>query len=400
MRRILFTVLLTLLACGLTQAQTIYLCKDGHYITKSITEGLSVDLTQGYDSITFSRPQMDFDVTIAYAGNTATVSIPEELAEEVVCTSGNSSNVVITNSNTFNEVTYKVSGSSTAGSLTITQGYKMKVQLNGVNLTSTTGAAVNIQCGKRIDVIMQSGSTNSFTDYAGGTQKACFYTKGHVELSGAGTLNVTGNRNHAIASKEYFQVKKTVKAINILKAANDAIHCGQYFQMNGGTLTIDENTANDGIQVEYKTDDNDEIIEDVENTGLAIIKGGTFNITLNNNQDAKGIKTEGGIDISGGTFLINAVSKGSRGMQTDGNMNISQNNATTDIKIYAKGGPCTLEEDEDDPHKCMGIKVDGNLTITGGTVTVIQSGSKSKGIKVKGAYTKTGGTVNGVVDNE
>jgi hypothetical protein len=343
---------------------------------------------------------MDFDVTIAYAGNTATVSIPEELAEEVVCNSGTSANVVITNSNTFNEVTYKVSGSSTAGSLTITQGYKMKLHLNNVNLTSTTGAAVNIQCGKRIDVIMQSGSTNTFADFAGGTQKACFYAKGHVELSGAGTLNVTGNCNHAIATKEYFQVKKTVTAINILKAANDAIHCGQFFQMNGGTLTIDKNTANDGIQVEYKTDDNDEIIEDEENTGLAIIKGGTFNITLENNQDAKGIKTEGGIDISGGTFLINAVSKGSRGMQTDGNMNISQNNATTDIKIYAKGGPCTLEDDEDDPHKCMGIKVDGNLTITGGTVTVIQSGSKSKGIKVKGAYTKTGGTVNGVVDNE
>ena len=93
--------MLTLLACGLTQAQTIYLCKDGHYTTRSITEGLAVDLTQGYDSITFSRPQMSFDVTIAYAGNTATVSIPEELAEEVVCTSGTSSNVVITNSNTY-----------------------------------------------------------------------------------------------------------------------------------------------------------------------------------------------------------------------------------------------------------------------------------------------------------
>lgn len=392
--------MLTLLACALAQAQQIYLCKDGHYTTRSITEGLAIDLTQGYDSITFSRPQMGFDVTITYAGNTATVTIPEELAEEVVCTSGNSSNVVITNSNTFNEVTYKLSGSSTAGSLTITQGYKMGLLLNGINLTSTTGAAVDIQCGKRIDVVMQSGSTNTFADFAGGTQKACFYAKGHVELAGAGTLNVTGNCNHAIATKEYFQVKKTVTAINILKAANDAIHCGQYFQMNGGTLTIDKNTTNDGIQVEYKTDDNDEIIEDEENIGLAIIKGGTFNITLDSNQDAKGIKTEGGINISGGTFLINAVSKGSRGMQTDGNMTISQDNATTDIKIYAKGGPCTLPEDEEDPHKCMGIKVDGNLTITAGTVTVIQSGSKSKGIKVKGAYTKKGGTVNGVVDNE
>jgi hypothetical protein len=348
---------------------------------------------------------MGFDVTIAYTGNTATVTIPEELADEIVCTSGTSSDVVITNSNTFNEVTYKVSGTSTSGSLTITQAYKMTLQLNGVNLTSTTGAAINLQCGKRIDVVMQSGSSNSFADYADGTHKACFYAKGHVELSGAGTLNVTGNCNHAIATKEYFQIKKSVTAVNILKAANDAIHCGQYFQMNGGTLTIDQNTTNDGIQVEYKTEkvdgeEEEQIVEDEENTALAIFKGGTINITLQNSQDVKGIKTDGGINISGGTFLINATSKGTRGMQTDGNMTISQDNATTDIKIYAKGGPCTIAEDEEDPHKCMGMKIDGNLTIYAGTVTVFNTGRQSKGIRVKGAYTKKGGTVNAVVDNE
>ena len=400
MRKILFITALAFLASGLMQAQKVYLCKDGHYTSLSLTEGFAVDLTQGYDSITFSKPQMGYDVTIAYAGTTATVTIPEELAEEVVCTSGNSADVVINNSNTFNEVTYKVSGSSTAGSLTITQNYKMTLQLNGVDLTSTTGGAVNIQCGKRIDVVMQSGSTNSFTDCAEGTHRACFYAKGHVELSGAGTLNVTGNTNHAIATKEYFQVKKSVTAINILKAANDAIHVGQYFQMNGGTLTIDKNTANDGIQVEYKTDDEDEIVEDEENTGLIIIKGGTLNITMQNNQDAKGIKADGGINISGGTFLINAVSNGTRGMQTNGDMTISEDNATTNIKIYANGKPCTLEEDEDDPHKCIGIKVDKNLTIYAGTVTVYNKGTKSKGIKVSGAYTKKGGTVNAVVDND
>ena len=400
MRKILITTMLALLVSGLMQAQKVYLCKDGRYTTLSITDGLSVDLTQGYDSITFAKPQMGYDVTIAYTGTTATVTIPDELADEVVCTSGNSPDVVITNSNTYNEVTYKVSGSSAAGSLNITQNYKMTLQLNGVNLTSATGAAVNIQCGKRIDVIMQNGSTNAFADYAEGTHRACFYAKGHVELAGAGTLNVTGNCNHAIATKDYFQLKKSVAAINILKAANDAIHVGQYFQMGGGTLTIDQNTANDGIQVEYKTDDNDQIIEDEENTGLVIVKDGTLNITLQGNQDAKGIKAEGGIDISGGTFLINAVSKGSRGMQTDGNMTISEDNAPTDIKIYAKGGPCTLPEDANDPHKCTGIKVDGNLTINAGTITVMNTGSKSKGIKVKGAYTKKGGTVNAVIDNK
>ena len=45
----------------------------------------------------------------------------------------------------------------------------------------------------------------------------------------------------------------------------------------------------------------------------------------------------------------------------------------------------------------MGIKVDGNLTVTGGTTNVSNTGSKSRGIKVGGTYSKTGGTVNATI---
>ena len=268
----IFSLLLLALSCLAATAQNIYICKDGNYTKTSITDGLEIDLTQDIDSITFSKPDILPTVKIAYSGTTATVTIPTELTDYITCSSGTSSDVVLTNTNTTDEVAYLVSGSSTAGSLTINADYKMTVKLNGVSITSTTGAAIDLKCGKRIDLIMLDGTTNTLADYAGGTQKACLHTKGHLELSGAGTLNVTGNCNHAIRTKEYFQVKKTVTAINILKAANDAIHVGQYFQMNGGTLTIDGNTAGDGIQVEYETDDNDVVVADEENTGEVIIK--------------------------------------------------------------------------------------------------------------------------------
>ena len=393
-------ILLLLVFCfslAASHAQTIYLCKDGDYTTQNLSDGLEISLTEGLDSITFSEPQMEKVVTVAYNGTSATVTIPSFLSGDVTCSSGTSANVVLTCTNTTDEITYAVSGSSTAGSLTLNSDYKLTVALNGVSLTSTTGAALNIQCGKRIALVMADGSTNTFVDAASGSQKACLYTKGHLELSGAGTLNVSGNANHAIAAKEYLQIKKTVKAVNIVKAANDAIHVGQYFQMNGGTLTIDKNTVNDGVQVEYKTDDNDAIIVDEENTGGVIIKDGTINITLDNSEDSKGIKAEGNIDISGGTFVINANANGTRGIQTAGNMTISQDNATTDITVTAAGGKCTVAADSDDPHKCMGIKVDGDLTITGGTVTVYNTGKKSKGIKVGGTYTP-GGTVTASID--
>lgn len=398
---ILTTIILQLFSPSILYAQKkAYLCKNGSYTTVDIQNGLDIDLTAGLDSVTFSKPQMGNDVMIVYNGTTATVTIPQQLAEAVTCSSGTSSDVVLTNINTTDEVFYHVSGSSSAGSLTINADYKMTVKLNGVSLTSTKGAAIDLACGKRIDVILGDGTTNSLTDFAGGTQKACLNTKGHVELSGAGTLNVTGNCNHAIRSKEYFDVKKTVKAINILKAANDAIHVGQYFQMAGGVLTIDKNTMNDGIQVEYETDDNDKIIADEENTGRAIISGGTFNITLANAEDAKGIKADGDILISGGTFTIDATSNGSRGIQTDGNITIGEEDNTTVMTIAATGGKCTVAADKDDPHKCWGMKIDGDMTVNAGTIKVSKNGSTTKkGIKVGGTYKKNGGTVTATIEN-
>lgn len=338
-------------------------------------------------------------VVITYSGSTATVNIPEEM-EGVTCESGTSAHVVLTSTNTTKELYYAIEGSSTNGSLTINGTYKLSVMLNGVNLTSNQGSAINIQCGKRINLIMKDGSTNTLADYAAGEQKACLYTKGHFEIEGNGTLNVTGNANHAIASKEYLQIKKSVKAINIKKAANDAIHVGQFFQMNGGEVTIDENTMNDGIQVEYETDDNDQIVADEENTGSVIIKAGTINITVNSAEDAKGVKAEGDVTISGGTINIEAKSNGSRGIQADGNMTIGEESGTTTITIAATGKKCTVPEDSEDPHKCWGIKVDGELTINAGTVTVSKDELTTKnGIKC-GSYTKNGGTVKATIKEE
>ena len=398
MRKIFLTTALVLSSALSAFAQTIYICKDGDYTEASITDGLEISLSEDIDSITFSKPQMEKVVNIVYDGAQAKVTIPS-FVQGVSCSSGTSSDVVLTSTNITDEIIYNVVGSSSDGSLVIEGDYKLTIRLNGVDLTSKKGAAIHVKCGKRIAVDMADGTVNSFSDAANGTQKACIYTKGHFEFEGAGTLNVTGNANHAIASKEYLQIKKSVKAINILKAANDAIHAGQYFQMNGGELNITKTTVSDGIQAEYELDDNDAIIQDEENTGGVVIKGGTLNITMENSEDAKAIKAEGDIDISGGTFVINAVSNGTRGIQTDGDLIISEDNNPTSITINAKGAKCTLAEDVDDPHRCMGMKIDGNMTVNAGTINVYNTGSKSKGIKVVGVYTVKGGTVNASIDN-
>jgi hypothetical protein len=103
----------------------------------------------------------------------------------------------------------------------------------------------------------------------------------------------------------------------------------------------------------------------------------------------------------GGTFNIKAQSNGSRGIQTDGNITISEADNATTMTIEATGGKCTVAADSDDPHKCWGMKIDGDMTVNAGTITVTKNGSTTKkGIKVGGTYKKNGGTVSATIDNE
>ena len=343
--------------------------------------------TSAIDSITIV-PQ----IVVTYSAASATVSIPASVKSDVTATV-DGAYVTLTNANVANEVEVILSGTSTDGGFTYEGSYKATLRLDGLTLTSQRGAPLDIQCGKRVALVLEDGTTSTLADYAQGTQKACLYCKGHLEVEGGGTLNVSGNLTHAIKTKEYLQLKKSTGTINVLQAQGDAIHAGQYYQQNGGTVNITSTTQADGIQAEYLMLDDDVTPDpDEELNGQVIIKGGTLNIEVTH-EDCKAIKADDLVTISGGTFQITASGNGSRGIQTDGSMVIGQEDSNTSITIAAKGGLCTNEDHEDDPHRCMGMKIDGDLTINGGTVTVTNTGSKSRGIKVAGTYTKNGGTV-------
>ena len=370
-------------------AETMPYASSGTTITIAGTTYQTSDI----DSITIVH-----QVSVVYNGTSATVTIPAAVAADVTAEI-DGAYVTITNTNVSNEIEFILSGSSTDGSFTYNGSYKTTIRLNGVSLTSNQGAAIDIQCGKRVSVVLEDGTENTLADYASGAQKAAFYCKGHVEMEGSGTLNVTGNLTHAIKTKEYLQLKKSTGTINIVGAASDAIHVGQYYQQNGGTVNITSTTQADGIQVEVLTLDDDITPDpDEENNGQVIIKGGNINIEVSH-EDCKGIKCDSLVTISGGTFVITASGNGSRGIQTAGNMVIGEEDNTTSITIKATGGLCTAEEDELDPHRCMGMKIDGNLTINAGTITVTNTGNKSRGIKVGGTYTKNGGTVTANIKN-
>ena len=251
------------------------------------------------------------------------------------------------------------------------------MSLEGLSLESKRGAAINIANGKRIKFLLADGTVNTLSDLAGGTQKACLYVKGHPEFEGGGTLNVTGNTSHAIGTGEYMYVKSG--NINILSAANDGIHAGQYFKIKGGSVVV-RNAKGDGIQADITKDATDEF------NGQMIINGGTIDIT-STAADVKLLRCDSLMTISGGTIVINGTGDGIKGIATDGNLVVNQDIGTVNIDVTVSGGVYT------DPitsatSKTRCIKVDGDFTITAGTIKANATGKKSATIKVDGISSK------------
>ena len=337
--------------------------------------------TADIDSITIVKM-----VTVTYDGASATVDLGNstDITYEV-----DGAHVTLTNTNTTEEMEVELSGTSTDGSFTYVGSYKCKIHLSGLSLTSTRGAAIDIQNGKRIDLILTDGTVNTLVDCAGGTQKAALYCKGHMEISGSGSLNVQGKTKHAIGTNEYLLLKKSAGAITVTEAVGDAIHAGQYFEMNGGTLNI-SGMAGDGIQAEATNNTEDEF------NGQFFINGGSITMTVTSD-DTKGIKSTDGGYIHGGTLDIVASGAGSKGIKTGTFLVINEDAGTTNINIRATGAKYT-DPVTKETSRCMGMNVGTTLEISAGTVTVVNTGSGSKGIKVATTYYAYGGTVTASIE--
>lgn len=298
-------------------------------------------------------------VMVEYQGTAATVTVAGNIARYIDATISGAY-VTITQSeevgdDTCGEITYRLSGATTAGSFVLNGGYKASIELNGVDITSASGAAIDIQNGKRTAIRVTEGTTNTLCDAAGGSQKAALYCKGHLEFKQKGSLKVTGKTAHAISAKEYIEIKNT--KITIDGAAKDGLNCNQYFFMESGSLAI-SGVADDAIQTSYK-DDTD---REAEDTGTITIKAGTIDVTTTA-AAAKGLKADGDIVINGGEITANI--KGIALWDS------------TNKKVKAAAG----------------LSADGAITINGGTLNLTATGGGGKGITCDGKFTTTGGNI-------
>lgn len=377
----------------------------------------------------------DNTVVVTYDGTTASVTVAGNIAQYVEPTVESAYVSIVQSDNvgdsTCGEITYSLSGESSDGSFYMEGSYKASIELRGLTLTNTSGAPIDIQNGKRIDISVKNGTVNTLTDCSNGDQKGCIVCKGHIELKGKGTLNVYGNTSHAIYAKEYVEMKNCT--VNVLSAIKDGINCNQYFLMESGTLNI-SGTNDDGIQVSYK-DDTDRDEEDtgsisIEDGNITIsitataskglkadgdiaISGGTIDITTSGGGkwDSDDVKTkasacisaDGNVTIDGGTLTLTSTGSGGKGINCDGNLDINDGDITisTSGGLYAyvngreyddyTGNTDNLDSDYKSSPK--GIKADGNITITGGTINVTTTGNGGEGIESKAIMTIEDGTI-------
>lgn len=305
---------------------------------------------------------------------------------------------VIANHGKTEGICYVVSGTTSDGMLYIDGKTNFMLNLNGVDITSSRGTALDIQ-SKMAAYIVLTGQ-NKLTDGTAEDHKSVLYGKGKLLLSGTGSLDIKGNYNNGIHSKSYILIEKGVNLY--VNAANHGIK-GSDTVINGGIVNVET----DGEGAKGINCDNN-----------VYINGGRTNVVCTGNGEwdsedletkaATCIKCDSVMNINGGEINVKATGSGGKGLKADWEAYITGGKirVITEGGLYYSNG--TQEnhnytgntDNLDDAYTSSpkGIKVGtknvhGVLTISGGDLMVRTTGNNAEGIESKGTLDITDGTV-------
>ena len=310
------------------------------------------------------------EVVVRYNGTQATVEIATDL-NGLVTSSVQGADVTLTQAESVvSEITYRVSGNTNDGSLTLNGSYKITLSLEGLQLTNTRGAAIQVVNGKRIAIVLTEGTNNVLTDMQNGSQKACFFVKGHGEFQGGGSLTINGRGKHAFKGNEYVEIKASTGTITILATAKDGIHTDGDFTIKGGVLTISAtgNAYWDESEQETKA------ASCINTSANAYILGGEMHLTATGS-GGKGLKADSTISVYGGWTDI----------------------TTTGARYIYEGytGDPTLIDSIPDSLKNSpkALKAEGVIAISDGRITIHTEQDGGEGIESKTSLAIRGGDI-------
>jgi hypothetical protein len=274
-------------------------------------------------------------------------------------------------------------GISPDGSLAISGNYNFNLYLNGLGLTNANGAAINNTGSGAMNLTLVEGTTNRLLDGVDSGDKAALYSKGNLAVAGNGTLEMRGQKGHAIASNGSFS--QTGGTIWVKEAAKDGVNA-KSVSISGGSFTA--RTTGDGIQGD---------------NGVSIT-GGTFAIiTTADDVKVHGVKSDGNIvigamDASPPLMTITVYGSGSKCLSADGNLSIHSGVLT--LNTAGDGFWDTTSGEDDKTTACAALKCDGDLLIDGGELTILSTGTGGKGISVDGDITISGGVLDVTTSGE
>jgi hypothetical protein len=338
-------------------------------------------------------------VTIAYNGSNATV---ETTNSNILIQQTGAYVTVDMATNTVSGVEIIVSGKSDDGALKIYGSKKFKLTLNGVELTSQRGPAINSQCKKRVYLHLADATTNRLTDPTTYTddayyldaatrddedRKGCFFSEGNVILSGHGNLVIAGKKKHGLCTDGYLWMRPGV-TLAVTEAAKNAIHVkgdeddALGVSIQGGLIYANvSSTAGKAIKTDLDVAIHGGTLE-LNTSGAA-----TYDADDQDTSSAACIKADGNILIDGGTLTLKSTGTGGKGLNADADITVAGGQTT----ITTTGGKYYYTNSLTSSPK--GVKADGDVNITGGILNISVTGKSdgSEGLESKATMTISGG---------
>ncbi|MBR5131262.1 MAG: carbohydrate-binding domain-containing protein [Alistipes sp.] len=365
--------------------------------TGAVADDVSRDVVGSDNDLFVELNSFTNRVVVRFDGNSATV----ENTNSAIVTHISGAYVTIDfMTNNVDGVEIVAQGKSSDGGLKIYGEKKFKLVLNGLDIASKRGPAINSQCGKRVYLHLADGTTNRISDSAtyaddaytlpgvyNEDRKGALFTEGHIILSGHGVLVAKGNYKHAIVTDGYYY-QRPGSTVVVTAAAKNALHVkgddedaiGAWFAGGRFEATV-ASTAGKGVKSDL----------DIK------VDGGKLNITTSGNAEyvssesdtssAAALKADGSVIINGGELEFLSTGSGGKGINADGGLTF--NGGVTNIKTtgtqYKYSNSITSSP--------KGIRVDGAIVINDGVINIEVTGKSegSEGMESKSTIAFNGG---------
>jgi len=389
----LFAMCAMVVACGCSK-ENIWGTTTNEQSSTSGVSGSTTIETETDDEDLIESTSFARTITIAFSDNGgATVSGDEN---GIVSISGNA--VTVDNTTTTEKVKYVLTGSTTNGYLKLYSNNKQALVLDGVSISNPGGAAINNQSKKRCFVVVNG--TNSLADGSSYNtpeeedEKAAFFSEGQLIFSGEGTLTITAKGKSGLTSDDYIHFLGT-QTVNVSSSAGHGIRGKDYIMVTDGTISSEVSAA---------------MKKGMSSDSLVVFNGGSTTIkvtggTAYDSDDAEykssaGIKADQLFVMNDGTLTITNSGQGGKGISCDGtayfqggkvSVTVTGSNYGSSSSGGGRPGWGSGNTSSDNSKSAKGIKVDGDIYISGGDIYAYAKNHEA--IESKAQIQITGGTV-------